>query len=123
VAIEAELGRREGAGLAIRMISEDKKVLFVSFDDWGQDIWFRLAPIVVNFNGAKGTITLYCDVKSPRNPLSSNGLKNLYPLLGDGWGGRENIGGSPRDQVMTVTNARRTFLLISELIRHPVPAI
>ncbi|MFA5013025.1 MAG: hypothetical protein WC520_00465 [Candidatus Paceibacterota bacterium] len=122
-AIKEEWNRRKYAGEAVRMISKDRKVLFATFNDWGQDVWFRKAPVVVNFNDAKGTITLYCDTKSPRNPLGSNGLKSLYPLLGDGWGGRENIGGSPRDRVMTYANARQTFVAIKELLRKPVAAV
>ncbi|MDO8663716.1 MAG: hypothetical protein Q7K28_02690, partial [Candidatus Wildermuthbacteria bacterium] len=88
----------------------------VSFEDWGQDIWFQEAPVVVRFDESKEIIWLYCDVSSSRNPFGPDGLKKVYPILGSGWGGREAMGGSPRGQKMTLGDAKEAFEKLQEAI-------
>ena len=114
-AVAAEFNRREEARKAIRLISGDHQVLLASFGDWGEDIWFQISPLVIRFDSLKESITLYCDVKSRFNPFGPEGLKKIYQLLGPGWGGRENIGGSPRDRKMTGQDACDVFRVIDEL--------
>ena len=44
-------------------------------------------------------ITLgFKDLETAERYYGEGGLKNLYSTLGEGWGGRETVGGSPRGE-------------------------
>lgn len=114
-AIVAEKKRLEMAREAI--IAEEDGVLLVDFPDVGQEVWFEIAPLIVRYDGCHNVIVLHCDISSPLNPFGPDGLKKVYPALGLGWGGRENMGGSPRSQKMTLEDAEKVFNKMQELYR------
>jgi hypothetical protein len=83
----------------------------------GFDVWYaELRPLVVALTPS-GNITLGCrDTQTAETLLGSSGFKRVYPLLGDGWGGREAVGGSPRGQQMTLDDARLVARTIADCV-------
>lgn len=63
--------------------------------------------VVIAHQPEQGKVTLACPNQAVAETLfGPGGLKNLYPRLGAGWGGRESIGGSPRGERVSVEQAR-----------------
>ncbi len=84
---------------------------------WGFDVWYRIAPIVVSYADRIEKITVgVADTATARQLFGSAGLNVIWPMLGDGWGGRESVGGSPRgvrycfDDIQDVTDAIVRYL-------------
>jgi hypothetical protein len=74
---------------------------------WGFDVWYRVAPIVVSYSSRLEKVTIGCpDLETAEALCGPGGLQTLWPRLGPGWGGRETIGGSPRDAALTLADAR-----------------
>lgn len=91
-AIKNEMNRQiiAKASLDTAAFSYDRKVMFIASPVWGFDVWYAGRPEVQ-------VIVAYV-IRTGRITLSSRGLINLkqiYPILGPGWGGRETVGGSP----------------------------
>ncbi len=121
-AVKNEIERRERVKADIKAIKPGK-IALVSTSSRGFDVWYKCAPIVVEFFEPKSTITLgVCPKNGPNgyksglDILGSEGLKTIYPILGEGWGGRETIGGSPRDLKMTFQDARRAYRMLKRIL-------
>jgi hypothetical protein len=101
-----ELKRIEMADLNnLELLSE--YVALVQGNVWGFDRWYRSAPIIVSYGQRHQSITIGCRSEQIANHLlGKGGLLNVFPILGQGWGGRESIGGSPRDQKFSFAQAR-----------------
>lgn len=64
---------------------------------WGFDVWYRMAPVVVSYADRLKKITIgVADTETAKVLFGPAGLNGLWPHLGQGWGGRESVGGSPR---------------------------
>lgn len=71
-------------------------------------------PVVAALTDA-GNITIGCPNKAVAEALFGlGGLLNLFPKLGEGWGGRESVGGSPRGQTMTVEDLKHIQTILDE---------
>ena len=115
VATKEQEKRRRLKAWDTPLIEKRDKILTISNNDWAFDIWYgRLPeqssneiegwkyPIVISYNKEGENITIGCPNKEvAAKCFGVGGLKNIYPKLGKGWGGREAIGGSPRDQKYT----------------------
>lgn len=98
---------------------------------WGFDVWYRQAPIVVSYVEVKKSITIgVVSLTKAEELLGPGGLKNIFPVfdqqLGSetgygkgmpGWGGRETVGGSPRNLIMSLDQARLAVKLINAHIK------
>jgi hypothetical protein len=107
--------RIEEAHKAPTIKFDNDLVMGVTSDlNYGWDIWYgRLEvghdqedqaswehPIVVQFHPTSKNLTVGCPNKAVAEKLfGTGGLKNVFKALGEGWGGREAIGGSPRGEV------------------------
>lgn len=119
----AEVRRREAANKDLEdfgsfyFFDEEYKILIIDgASEWGFDVWYDRrtgvegpadpmvwsAPVVAVLFKETDSITIGCPNMQVAEALfGPGGLKNLFPLLGEGWGGRESIGGSPRGMQMT----------------------
>lgn len=97
---------------------EGEMVAVVVSDVWGFDVWYaEICPVVVNFVERTENITVGCvNTATAEKFFGPGGLKNVFPILGESWGGREAIGGSPRGQKMTRADARRVALTLESLV-------
>ena len=84
---------------------------------WGFDVWYRIAPIVVSYADRLEKITIgVVDTETAQLLFGPQGLNAIWPELGEGWGGRESVGGSPRgvrycfEDVQSVTDAIVRYL-------------
>lgn len=93
---------------------------------WGFDVWYSEAPgtpFVVAFDPSSGTVTVGCrDVGTAERFLGPGGLKALWAALPRGWGGRESIGGGPRGERLSRTQALEAAATLSELVSAASPA-
>jgi hypothetical protein len=86
---------------------EHPSVLCVESNVWGFDQWYRKAPIVVSYSRRHESITIGCkDIEQAQALFGKEGLLTVFRQLGPGWGGRETVGGSPRDQRFTAEDAQ-----------------
>ncbi len=93
-------------------------VLFVNSKVWGFDRWYRTHPIVVSFAGRNQNVTIGCkDVETAEKFFGKGGLLNVFGKLGEGWGGRESIGGSPRGRVISYEEARQVAKKVAEFLQ------
>jgi hypothetical protein len=122
--IEREYGRKKVAMEDLHErgrffpIGESRKTVLTIYNSrvWGFDHWFShevieedgvetvtyTTPIVVALVNNSNNITIGCpSVRKAVELFGDGGLLNLYPLLGEGWGGNISVGGSPRGQKMT----------------------
>jgi len=121
-----EKARKDSVRQGIKQL-EPGRVALVASDDWGFDVWYESAPIVVAFVAPKKSVTIgLCPKKGGTlgdrtgfELLGPEGLKRVYPVLDSeikpGWGGRETIGGSPRNAEMTYEDAQKAFAIIKEI--------
>lgn len=86
---------------------------------WGFDVWYaNYSPVVVALNPNANNITVGVrSVELAEKFFGAGGLKNVFPKLGEGWGGREAIGGSPRGKVMTWEDALAAAKVIAGLAK------
>jgi hypothetical protein len=92
-------------------------VALVHGNVWGFDIWYRWAPVVVSFAERNKKVTLGCpDTETAERLFGPGGLFKVYEALGQGWGGREAVGGSPRGVPMTLDDAARVAESIAALL-------
>lgn len=84
---------------------------------WGFDVWYEWAPVVVSFSDRLKKITLGCpDDETATAVFGERGLFEVYEAMGQGWGGRATVGGSPRGVPMTFEAARATAIAIGEML-------
>ena len=94
------------------------RFLVVDSTVWGFDVWYRVAPVVVSYASRIKKVTVGCpDVDTAERLFGPGGLQNVWSFLGDGWGGRESIGGSPRGEKKTLNDAALTALELSKHLR------
>ena len=85
---------------------------------WGFDMWYRLAPLVVSFASRIGKVTVGCPDEGTAELLfGPGGLQAVWPRLGQGWGGRSAVGGSPRGGGLTLADAHQTALSLLAMRR------
>jgi len=96
-------------------LNEAARVLVVNSTVWGFDMWYRAAPVVVSFASRIKKVTVGCpDLATAEALFGPSGLALIWQQLGPGWGGRETIGGSPRGQAKTLSDAHATAQRILE---------
>ena len=101
------------------VIRVSDQVAVVESPVWGFDVWYaEVAPVIVAYVAASGTITLGCPSAEVAETLfGPGGLKNVFPKLTPaGWGGREAIGGSPRGQKLTREQALEAAKVMAETL-------
>lgn len=106
-AAASEEAERVATARSAKVLEHNGTVAVVESPCWGFDVWYaELSPIVIAFVASQGNITIGVrDAETAERLLGPGGLKNIFPKLGEGWGGREAIGGSPRGQTMTRAHA------------------
>ena len=94
----------------------------------GFDAWYKDASIVVQYNPKKKTITIGLCTKreypsckaSGLDLLGPKGLDMVWPVLNErimqGFGGRIDVGGSPRNVEVTYEQAKQAYEIIPEII-------
>lgn len=87
--------------------------------EWGFDVWYAdHAPCIAAFNPKMENITLGCEsVEKAEQVFGPGGLKNVFPRLGEGWGGRESVGGSPRGVKMKIDDLEWIVEEIEKLVK------
>ena len=81
--------------------------------------WYEEADVVVAFAGKLGAVTIGVrDAVKAVELFGPKGLMEVFPSLGEGWGGREAIGGSPRGQKMTYEDAAAAARIVDAAIRR-----
>lgn len=97
----------------------DPNVLVVESMVWGFDQWYKRAPIVVSYSKRHQSITIgCCDMEQAQRLFGPEGLLRVFRALGPGWGGRETIGGSPRNQQFGPEKAREVAAHIVRLLQE-----
>lgn len=109
-----ETERKEKANKGIVKI--ENNIMLVNSDMWGYDEWYKKGDVVVSFDPHKNSVSIGInDNKTAEKYFGKGGLKNVFPKLGPGWGGRENVGGSPRGEKMTFKDTEKAFEIIKKL--------
>ena len=86
---------------------------------WGFDVWYQYAPVVVSYSARLEKITLGCpNVPVAETLFGPGGLLQVYPKLGEGWGGREAVGGSPRGEPRTFEDAERVAKAVAVFLQE-----
>ena len=128
---EDEAARREEAFRAKTCFfapGDGPLVRVVESDVWGFDVWYERDhaaspdtpegwhnPVVVAYVARDKRITIGCPNRRVAEALfGPGGLKNVFPMLGEGWGGREEVGGSPRNKAMVPDDALRVGSIIAK---------
>jgi len=107
---EADQKRIEMARKWVKIIHKLKRgtIMFVSCPVWGFDVWYSEdgADVVVAYVEAEHRVTIGVkDIGTAERLFGSGGLHNVYRELdricqemkwGYGWGGKPQVGGSPR---------------------------
>lgn len=95
------------------------KVAVVVSEEWGFDVWYaEAAPVVLKFTESSANVTIGCpNTELAEKLFGTGGLRNVLPKLGEGWGGREAIGGSPRGKKMTVEDALTAARIVAGLVQ------
>jgi hypothetical protein len=94
------------------------RVLVVQSTVWGFDQWYRLAPVVVSYASRMAKVTIGCpDIDTAERLFGPGGLLTVWPELGEGWGGRETIGGSARGERVGLSVAHDTAAKVLEILR------
>jgi len=127
-AINNERERKISAKNNIKLYEQGKIALAVS-QDKGFDVWYEIAPVVVHYNPDKKLIVFMLNPKKGGlfgektgfDLLGKEGLIPIYEKLDNllqkkGCGGREMIGGSPRNVEMSYNDALRAYEFIKSII-------
>jgi hypothetical protein len=78
-----------------------------------------MAPIVVSYAERLKKITVgVVDTKTAIELFGPSGLMDVWQSLGQGWGGRESIGGSPRGETLTFEDIERVTDTILKQLRQ-----
>lgn len=120
-AVTQEIDRRMTVEKDTAMLYQEpfQLVVGVESNQWGFDCWYRdLAPFVVAFNPHTNSITLGAkSLQLVEDYFGHGGFKNVFNHLGEGWGGRETVGGSPRGQQMTRADVTKVCETLMALIK------
>lgn len=93
-------------------------VIFVQGTIWGFDRWYQMAPVVISYSQRHQSVTIGCrDETKALELFGETGLLRVFAELGEGWGGRESIGGSPRDRKLSVEEARQVARQVSQILQ------
>ncbi len=93
------------------------EIMLVSGNVWGFDVWYREAPVIVSYSSKGRSITIGCpSEKVAKELFGEEGLLRVFRELGEDWGGRETIGGSPRSKEMTLDDAREIAYRIEKIM-------
>ncbi len=128
---QQEAERREMAAKD-EVIEEETAIPVVNDSPvWGYDVWYaRLGeetdsqlpegwkrPVLIAYQPKINKISFGCPNKAVAETLfGEGGLLNVFPLLGEGWGGHEAGGGSPRGQKYSLEDAKRLAREVFEMI-------
>lgn len=128
-ALQKEEQRKQRMKTQVVLVEEGKVALVRSDSaEWGFDVWYGLAPIVVVYKVNKSSVTIgLCPKKGGTladktgfDLLGNEGLMRAVPLLNteiiEGWGGRKTIIGSPRNTPMSYEDAVKVYELIRKII-------
>ena len=100
------------------------RVLFVQSRVWGFDVWYQQAPVVVSFSQRFQSVTIGCkDTQTAESIFGPGGLLRVFKLLGEGWGGRESIGGSPRGDTLSFEEARKVAAMVASVNPDELPVV
>lgn len=92
-------------------------VMLVQGNCWGFDRWYLKAPVIVSYSQRHRSITIGCSSEAQAFELfGETGLMRVFAELGKGWGGREAIGGSPREQRFTLDDAKEVARKVANLL-------
>ncbi len=120
LAAGADEARRITAARAANVERVSDEVALVSSPVWGFDVWYaEVRPVIVAYVAEAARVTVGCrDAATAERLFGPGGLKNLLPLLQPpGWGGRETVGGSPRDARLGLDEARAAAEQIARCVR------
>lgn len=93
------------------------RVALVHSTVWGFDVWYRWAPVVVSYSTRLQKVTIGCPDDSVAEVLfGEGGLHRVFAEMGQGWGGRASVGGSPRGVPMSIEDAARTASTAARLL-------
>ncbi len=108
-------------GAAIKQTTA--RILVVHSRVWGFDLWYRIAPVVVSYAARMAKVTVGCpDEETAAQLFGPGGLQAVWPSLGQGWGGRETIGGSPRGERLKLSSAASTAQRLLSLLKKVAPS-
>jgi len=107
---EVDRKRIEMARNWVKVINNMEKgtIMFVSCPVWGFDVWYSEdgADVVIAYVESEHRVTIGVrDIDTAERLFGPGGLHNIYPELdqicqeigwGTGWGGKPQVGGSPR---------------------------
>jgi len=94
-----------------------EQVLFVSANVWGFDRWYKKASVVVSYSSRYNSITMGCpNAQIAEDIFGPGGLMNVFKMLGQGWGGRASVGGSPRGQKLSLEEAQAVARKVADFI-------
>ncbi len=100
-------------------LRDDARLVVTQSPVWGFDVWYRMAPIVVSYAERLKKITVgVVDTKTAIELFGPGGLMEVWQLLGQGWGGRESIGGSPRGETLSFDDIERVTDTILQQLRQ-----
>ncbi len=92
-------------------------VMLVQGTVWGFDRWYLKAPIIVSYSQRHSSVTIGCVSEEQAIALfGDTGLLRVFDELGQGWGGREAIGGSPRDKRLSIDDARDVARKVANIL-------
>jgi hypothetical protein len=107
-AVQLEERDRVASARAAKVELHGSHVGFVESEVWGFDVWYaEVRPVIIAYVAASQRATIGCrDLETAKRLFGPAGLMSIYPQLAPaGWGGRETVGGSPRDARLTRDNA------------------
>jgi hypothetical protein len=117
---QSEIERRTLAAAA-RVEFVGREVAVVQSPAWGWDVWYAtLRPIIVAHVESSARVSIGCrNLETARELLGPGGLLPVLARLQPaGWGGRETIGGSPRNARMTWADAVTAAHIVQEEVTH-----
>lgn len=113
--LQAEEADRKAAAHSAEILFQSDRVVALTCPVWGFDIWYDLAPIVVAFNPNGSNVTVGVkNLDTAVEILGEQGLKPYFVKFGEGWGGRETIGGSPRGEQMSLDDCIRVAKILAD---------
>jgi hypothetical protein len=128
-AIETENKRKQTIGSAIHKFEKDK-VCFAICGTKGFDVWYEYAPVAVQYDPDKKSISFgLCPKKygtlgnkTGFEVIGEKGFSAYYKefdkiLKSDGCGGRDVVGGSPRNQEFSMWDAENIYNFLVEVAK------
>lgn len=115
---------KEAESLAI--FAKDGLLVMVNPKVPGFDVWYDRYDVVLAYLSSRNNITIGCrDEEAAASKFGEGGLKNIYnklsEKLGDGWGGRSTVGGSPRGKAMQENDLKIAADIVMEAMGITIP--